>query len=305
MSSRLPVISIGLPVRNGERFLREAIDDFLGQTFGDWELIVSDNASTDSTEAIARDFAARDSRIRYQRNESDVGALPNANWTIALSSGRYFALAAHDDRHAPDFLARLLDALSADAGAVLAYGRCERIDAEGRPFEYDERRRVWIDTAGRAYPGDSALEQVLPRDPVARFRAVLASGSVDAPVHGLFRLSALRATGGHVVYGSDRLLVARAALAGRFAFVDAPLFRFRIHSGSTLHLDEAARLSREEPGATPRGRGMRTLRNYTRAVISADIGLASRARALAATARYAMSRAVSPPMRGSAATYAA
>jgi glycosyltransferase involved in cell wall biosynthesis len=295
VSRRLPTVSIGLPVRNGERYLRAAIDDFLAQTFGDWELIVSDNASTDSTEEIARDFAARDDRIRYQRNEIDIGALPNANWTIALASGQYFALAAYDDRHAPDFLERLVAALDGDAGAILAYGRCQRIDEHDRPLAYDDLRRSWVDASGRAYPGDVGLERPLADESVARYRAVLASGSVDAPVHGLFRLGELRRAGGHVVYGSDRLLVARAALAGRFVFVDAPLFRFRIHPGSTLHLDEAARLAREAPGANVSQRSARTLRNYLAAVADADLRPSARARAVVATAGYAVRRALYPP----------
>jgi glycosyltransferase involved in cell wall biosynthesis len=295
VSSRLPTVSIGLPVRNGERYLRAALDDFLAQTFDDWELIISDNASTDSTEEIARDFAARDDRIRYQRNEIDIGALPNANWTIALASGRYFALAAYDDRHASDFLERLVAALDGDHGAVLAYGRCQRIDEHDQPLAYDDLQRAWVDATGRAYPGDMGLERTLADDSVARYRAVLASASVDAPVHGLFRLGELRRAGGHVVYGSDRLLVARAALAGRFVFVDAPLFRFRIHPGSTLHLDEATRLERESPGADVGRRSSKTLRNYLAAVAGADLRPSARARAMAATAGYAMRRALSPP----------
>jgi glycosyltransferase involved in cell wall biosynthesis len=296
VAARIPEISIGLPVRNGERYLRAAIEDFIGQSHADWELIVSDNASTDATEEIARDFAARDGRIRYHRNEFDTGGLANANWTVELASGRYFCLAAYDDRHASDFLGRLVDPLRADPGAVLAYGGCERIGARDERLRYDSSRRAFVAPDGEAYPGDPDLERPMPDDPAARYAAVLASGSVDAPMHGLFRMRTLRAMGGQKVYGSDRLIVARAALAGRFAFVDAPLFRFRIHEGSTLHLSEEERLQREAPGVDPRGRRARTLAAYLAAVTEARLTPAQRMRALAATAAYAARRAAHPPL---------
>jgi glycosyltransferase involved in cell wall biosynthesis len=292
---RLPTVSIGLPVRNGERYLESAILDFLGQSYEDWELIISDNDSTDATADIARRFAARDRRVRYHRNEYDVGALANANWTVALASGRYFALAAHDDRHSPDFIETLVAALEADPSAIVAYGRCVRIGDDDEPFRYDATLRSFVSPEGVAYPGDPDLERVLPGDPAARFAAVLASGSVDAPMHGLFRITELRRLGGHQLYGSDRLLVARAALAGRFVYVDAPLFRFRIHAGSTLHLDEAARVEREAPGADLHHRRSRTLSAYARAVLAAPLNAAQRLRALAATAGYALRRAASAP----------
>jgi len=267
--------------------------DFLGQTFEDWELIVSDNASTDGTQDIVREYADR--RVRYNRSEVDLGALANANTTVSLASGRYFALAAYDDRHSPDFLERLVAALESQPRAVLAYGRCERIGAGDEPLQYDARRRAFVAPDGLAYAGDPDLERPLPDDPAGRYAAVLRSESVDAPSHGLFRTSVLRRIGPLVVHGSDRLLVARAALAGPFVFVDAPLFRFRIHEGSTLHLDEASRLAREAPGSTPRRRRSRTFAAYVRAAAGAPAGLTTRVRALAATAAYALRRAARPP----------
>ncbi len=75
----MPAVSIGLPVYNGDNFLAEAIDSILRQTMEDFELIISDNASTDRTEEICREYAAGDSRIRYYRNESNLGAMANYN----------------------------------------------------------------------------------------------------------------------------------------------------------------------------------------------------------------------------------
>src|SRR6056297_227124 len=101
-----PTVSICMPVHNGENFIADAIDSIVAQTFPDFELIVTDNASTDRTEPIVRDFARRDGRIRYVRNEENIGAAANYNLGYELSRGRYVKWAAHDDTLSPNFLER-------------------------------------------------------------------------------------------------------------------------------------------------------------------------------------------------------
>src|SRR3954451_4044582 len=88
-AGRNPRVSIGMPVRNGQKYIREAIDSIIAQTFTDWELVICDNASTDSTEQIVREYAARDSRVRYHKNEKDIGPAGNHNRTFELSRGEY------------------------------------------------------------------------------------------------------------------------------------------------------------------------------------------------------------------------
>jgi glycosyltransferase involved in cell wall biosynthesis len=85
MTAKTPKISIGLPVRNGEEYLEESIDSILAQTFTDFELIISDNASTDRTEAICRAYAAKDRRIRYYRNPVNIGGANYGNLTFQLA----------------------------------------------------------------------------------------------------------------------------------------------------------------------------------------------------------------------------
>src|SRR5690242_6344650 len=104
MGTTSPKVSIGLPVYNGERFLAEAIDSVLAQTFTDFELIISDNASTDRTPEICKAYAEKDSRIRYYRNEENQGASWNFNRVFELSRGMCFQWLAHDDYIAPGFL---------------------------------------------------------------------------------------------------------------------------------------------------------------------------------------------------------
>ncbi|MEO1000408.1 MAG: glycosyltransferase family 2 protein, partial [Pseudomonadota bacterium] len=112
-------MSIGLPVRNGARFLDEAITSIRAQEFGDFELIIADNASTDATEEIARDHAAADPRISYLRQPRNLGAAANYNETFRRARGHYFKWAAHDDRLAPGFLGTCIAALEARPEAVL------------------------------------------------------------------------------------------------------------------------------------------------------------------------------------------
>src|SRR5438132_13873019 len=95
--NRRSQVSIGMPVYNGERYLSGALDSLLSQTLADFDLIISDNASTDATESICRSYAAHDSRIRYFRNENNLGAAANFNRAFELCGGEFFRWAAHDD----------------------------------------------------------------------------------------------------------------------------------------------------------------------------------------------------------------
>lgn len=100
----IPNVSIGMPVYNGEKYLRNALDSLLSQTFVDFELIISDNASTDSTEAICREYAARDSRIKYIRQRENQGAHTNFKFVFDEAHGDYFMWAACDDIRSHDFI---------------------------------------------------------------------------------------------------------------------------------------------------------------------------------------------------------
>jgi glycosyltransferase involved in cell wall biosynthesis len=114
---RAPHVSIGLPVYNGEPFIREALDSLLMQTFTDFEVIISDNASSDRTEAICREYATRDKRIRYLRQAKNLGASTNFQFVLEEAVGEYFMWAAADDIRSPDCLQTYLNHIG-KAGAV-------------------------------------------------------------------------------------------------------------------------------------------------------------------------------------------
>lgn len=117
---KVPQVSIGMPVYNGEPFIRDALDSLLAQSFTDFELIVSDNASTDGTEAICRDYAARDIRIRYLRQSENRGAKANFEYVRDEAVGHYFMWAAADDIRSSNFLADCVNILDANPRCIAA-----------------------------------------------------------------------------------------------------------------------------------------------------------------------------------------
>ena len=99
-----PLVTVGIPVYNGERYLREAVDAILAQTFDDFELILSDNASTDSTAAICKEYAQHDPRVRYLHQPLNIGAPRNYSLLVACARGRYFKWSSASDTCEPAML---------------------------------------------------------------------------------------------------------------------------------------------------------------------------------------------------------
>jgi glycosyltransferase involved in cell wall biosynthesis len=210
-----PRVSIGLPVYNGERFLGEAIESILAQTYRDFELIISDNASTDRTEEISRGYAAQDTRIRYVRNKMNLGVALNFNQAFHLSSSEFFKWAAHDDLHEPDFLFRCVLALDRDPSVALAYTRAVTI--------YGEKRGTRDWGAGQDLGSDVPHE---------RFQAALAPLKVPIPlpIFGVIRADILGKTRLHQGYpASDIALLAELSLRGKFREIPEVLFLQRNH----------------------------------------------------------------------------
>lgn len=119
-----PAVSIGMPVFNGAKTLVAAIESLLAQTFRDFELIVSDNGSTDTTQQICEQFANRDQRIKYIRQPHNQGAARNFDFVLELSTGEYFMWAASDDKWHPQFIERNVAALSSNLDIVASISEC-------------------------------------------------------------------------------------------------------------------------------------------------------------------------------------
>lgn len=134
-----PAVSIGLPVFNGEAYIEAALGSLLAQTFGDFELIISDNASTDRTQQICKDYSSRDPRIVYHRNSENLGVVANEKRVVTLAQGEFFRFAACDDLCASTHLASCFQMLSQNPEAVLVYPRTQLIDENAKPIEdYEE-----------------------------------------------------------------------------------------------------------------------------------------------------------------------
>ena len=212
-------VSIGLPVHNGEPFLEETLDAILAQTYGDFELIISDNASTDATAQICCQYAIEDRRIRYYRMERNIGASRNFNRVFQLSSGQYFKWVAHDDLHAPSYLTRCVEVLDCDRSVVLCHSQVQIID-EGGKFLQDYNIKLNTDSV----------------DPVIRFRELLRQ-HLCYPIFGLMRASTLKNTSLMGNYGhADGVLLASIALQGRFHEIPEPLFFSRKHPQQSMSM---------------------------------------------------------------------
>src|SRR4051812_42295337 len=122
MSTAVPKVTIGVPVRNGEPYLAAALDGLLAQTHRDCEIVILDNASSDRTAAISADYLTRDPRLRYIRHEQVVGPVGNFVRALAAARGRYFTWAAVDDQRSPTAVEALVAALDASPDAVMAHG---------------------------------------------------------------------------------------------------------------------------------------------------------------------------------------
>jgi glycosyltransferase involved in cell wall biosynthesis len=204
-------VSICLPVYNGEMHVREAIWSVLAQTFEDFELIISDNASTDGTQKICLEASELDPRVQYFRSEMNYGLAWNFNRAFELASGRYLVWLGHDDVMAPEYISRCIEALEQDAEVVLCFTNANYIDIKG-----DLIQRVDLPN-----PGASEI-------PSERFRGIL-WGLCD-PVCGLIKVEFLKQTRLHGAYAdSDRVLLGEMALRGRFRHISDFLFYRRRH----------------------------------------------------------------------------
>lgn len=210
-----PVLSIGLPVRNGENFLEETLRSLRGQTFADFELIIADNGSTDATQRICLEHAQRDSRIRYVRHEENAGAAANFNLVLELARAPLFKWQAHDDQLAPDFLAKSVHALEASPNAVLCMTGARRVDSRGYELER------W----------NSPLHGTDSASPASRFGAVVRTFHCHwTELYGVMRHDAITRTMLHRPFrGTDIAIIAELALLGPFVRIDAPLFVSREH----------------------------------------------------------------------------
>jgi len=213
MAMTSPSVSIGMPVYNSCKYLEETLSSLLGQTFKDFELIISDNASTDNTEQICRDYAKRDERIRYYRNRINLGASRNYNRVFKLSTGKYFKWAAGDDLCAPDYLRRCVSILDNNPEVVICYSRTKIIDERGRVI--------------KDFNDNLHLQSGIPS---VRFIKFIRSMRECNAIFGLIRSETLKMTpliGNYIA--SDSCLLAELSLYGKYHEIPEFMFFRRNH----------------------------------------------------------------------------
>jgi glycosyltransferase involved in cell wall biosynthesis len=226
-----------MPVYNGERFLAEALDSILAQDFGDFELIISDNASTDATQEICEGYARRDPRITYSRSPENLGNARNHNRVFHMSSCDLFKWAAHDDLIRPAFLGRCLDAF----------------DTFGTPPAIVHPKGEFIDEDGMVIgPDTDRMHADSDYSFIRAFQALQEMNRV-APMYGVIHKETLKKTRLHGSFvASDYVLLLETALLGKIIQLQGePLFQRRMHSGmSTIaNLTDRDRLHEMDPQA--------------------------------------------------------
>ncbi|GAB3254563.1 glycosyltransferase family 2 protein [Nocardioides dilutus] len=270
-------ISVGLPVYNGEKYLRQALDSLVTQTHTDLEIIISDNASTDATAEICQEYAASDPRIRYFRQDVNRGGAYNHNFVLAQATAPYFRLFSHDDWILPTCLEKCAKALDEHPDVVLAWTETTMIDAWDQPMDYRTDQ-----------PFDN-------RSPSTRLASLLVPVGVDsllawcAPHLGVARREVYSAAFPMSAYGgSDHEITVKLALLGSWIRIDEPLFNRRQHddnstAGVTIHematwMDSSARPGRSLPN-------FRRRLGYLEGVLQTPMSRRERLRCLAVLVR--------------------
>jgi glycosyltransferase involved in cell wall biosynthesis len=235
VNQNLPHVSVGLPVYNGERYVRQAIESILSQTFQDFELIISDNASTDATERICREYATRDSRVRYYRSDRNRGAAWNHNRVVELARGEYFRWQCHDDYCDTTFLEKCLAVLHSNPNIVLCYSQFVRVDEQGTRLGIKSSK-----VEGEKVPHE-------------RFRSLIYRRDSCEEIYGVTRTAVVRKTALIGPYSnSDDTFLAELILRGQFYQIPEPLFFYRIHpaQSTSSYPSRSARMAWFKPSAS-------------------------------------------------------
>ena len=226
-----PLVSIGLPVYNGEAYLETTLDSLTQQSYKNIEIVICDNASTDRTEEIVAKYKSKDNRIQYHRHEKNYGAAKNYNSTFERSSGKYFKWAAHDDALDNDYICRCVSILESDQDIVLIQPRTGQIDENGQRTAHEYVKST----------------DVIPQDMVgpALYRLLIQDKGSWTRIFGLIRSNILKDTPLIDTYiGSDLTLLGELSLRGKVRDIEDVLFWRREHGNTSTTGEFATRRKR-------------------------------------------------------------
>jgi glycosyltransferase involved in cell wall biosynthesis len=223
-----PFVSIGIPVYNGEAFLARALDTLLAQTVDDFEIVISDNGSTDSSPAMLREYEAADKRIRVEYHDQNRGAAWNYNRVLEIANpkAKYFKWVACDDEHDPTYLAATTELMEADPGLSLTHSRTRDID------EHNNELKVW----------DDEVMGLDSESPATRIHDLVTTNYECFQAFGLIRSDVAHQTQGLGRFSdADRVLIVEIALRGRMQNSPEVLFSRRQHSQRSMVVYASAR----------------------------------------------------------------
>lgn len=292
VNSKTPKVSLGLPVNNGEKYLSQTLDSLLGQTFDDFELIISDNGSTDLTPQICQYYSKRDKRIHYYRYEQNLGAAWNFNNAFKLSHGMYFKWVAHDDIISPTFLKKCVDILDSHPEVVWCFSISRHIDPEGKSI--DSELAGVVSYANRDSNNSLLKSQMRPTRESSkvfeRFGAILLGSGGNLDVFGLIRADAMRKTMLQLpYYGADKVFVAELSLLGRYKEIPEILFSTRVHHAGSGAKTNSKQL---QDWIDPTSRRVfhltrfNLLKGYLKAIMRAKLSISDRMNCFLVIIRY-------------------
>jgi glycosyltransferase involved in cell wall biosynthesis len=269
LDRQVPLVTIGMPTYNGARYLAESLDSLLSQDYPNWELVISDNCSTDETGTIALSYAAHDPRIRYVKSPVNRGAAANFNRVLELATGPYFVFAADHDLWAPTFLSQCVARLEASPMSVLAHSQTTLVAADGRPIEL---------MADRIELGHAST--------IIRYKTLIWNLHACNMVYGVGRLESFRKAGGFAdLFGPDLLLLARMVLQGTVERVEEPLFMRRQNRPEETFDQERDRILHDLNPAAATDRRKLTYTQQMKVLRDAHLRAVLGARTLSATQR--------------------
>jgi glycosyltransferase involved in cell wall biosynthesis len=221
MNDSQPLVSIGMPIYNGENYIRRAMDSLLAQDYQNFELNISDNASTDGTWEICQEYAARDSRIKLAANERNLGIRANFQIVLDRARGKYFMWAAADDYWYPAFISSLVNELETHANAGAAMCGIKVVDDEGLQINT-------ISFGGADNPNRKGYGQMFwgITSPVKKKYNLYICGLLSTELTR--QVLPILPTATNI----DRLFVALISLVVRLRYVDRILYTRRVHQKS-------------------------------------------------------------------------
>ncbi len=282
-----PHLSIGMPVFNAEAYIGDAIESLLSQSFTDFEITISDNASNDETESICRELVARDDRICYERQDENLGAIRNFNYVFDRARGTYFKWASYDDVCMPSYLQKCVDVLDRDDSIVWCHSASGKIDENGDILTRDDPKAEDL-----SHTSEAGLPRQHHKSPRRhqRFQGVLLGTNWCVDSYGLIRTETLRKTRMlPACYGAEKVLMGALSLRGHYHEIPETLFFQRIHPAASSSINMAAdQLTFIDSKASTRfaSARLKLLAGHLQSVAHTEMSLPDRALCYGVIARY-------------------